>query len=160
MASRSKSRKFWSKCGAPGPATGAGRLRSVRPCPWSLFLGLPTISQYPEGAPRAMPGTDNNPALRKIWKWEGQAFEDQGGENHAIRQFGHTIVEVFSNAVKSVSSSNGWFFFPSGRQARHQLVADAIHTYGSPDEVSRPPGALHSWQSDLGRRIRYWLNGN
>ena len=71
--------------------------------------------------------------LAQKWEWK-----KRGGEvdlNDAVREFGHTIVEVFANAVKGVANSEGWFLFPSGREARQQLIGDAIAAYGQPGEV-------------------------
>ena len=41
--------------------------------------------------------------LKKAWGWEEMA------ESDAIRNFGHTLVQVFSNAVNGVINADGWF---------------------------------------------------
>ena len=54
--------------------------------------------------------TDCNAALKTVWGWDECTIEDETHEkkdetheNDAIRQFGHTLVEVFSNVLKGIS---------------------------------------------------------
>jgi hypothetical protein len=58
----------------------------------------------------AMTFTDCNAALKTVWGWDECTIEDETHEkkdetheNDAIRQFGHTLVEVFSNVLKGIS---------------------------------------------------------
>ena len=75
----------------------------------------------------------SNPELARAWKWDKLHWETtaEGASPHdAVRAFGARMLGVFRDVVRGVVQSRGWFFFQAGRTAGHELIGDAIHSFG------------------------------
>jgi hypothetical protein len=59
----------------------------------------------------------------------GHIYQEESLD-HAIRECGDRMLEVFGDVVRGVVAAKGWLMNPMGRGAKQQLIGDAIERFG------------------------------